>query len=199
MLDIDGALKFLALDSALVNNDGYWTRASDYSIYQDPKGMFHIFPHDANETFGPGGGGRGWSGRPGGPGGPPRRTVRTAAAAAASGMRRRRPAAAAAAAMMMGGAELDPLVGLNDATKPLRSKLLAVPALRARYMTYVQADRDEVARLEHARPARAEVPGAHRRRREDGHAQAGFVRGVLRPAWTTLKTFAERRRAFLLK
>ena len=35
---------------------------------------------------------------------------------------------------MFGGAsaELDPLVGLDDPTKPLRSKLLAVPALRER-------------------------------------------------------------------
>ena len=56
MLDVDGALKFLALEVALVNNDGYWTRASDYSIYLDTKGMFHLFPHDANETL-PGGGG----------------------------------------------------------------------------------------------------------------------------------------------
>ena len=31
ILDIDGALWFLALDNALVNGDGYWTRASDYS------------------------------------------------------------------------------------------------------------------------------------------------------------------------
>ena len=38
----------------------------------------------------------------------------------------------------MGNATLDPLIGLNDAAKPLRSKLLAVPALRARYMTYVR-------------------------------------------------------------
>ena len=71
MLDIDGALKFLALDIALVNSDGYWTRASDYSIYQDPKGVFHVLPHDANETFGPGGG-RGMGGPGpdrGGPGG----------------------------------------------------------------------------------------------------------------------------------
>jgi hypothetical protein len=35
-------------------------------------------------------------------------------------------------------AALDPLVGLDDATKPLRSKLLAVPALRARYVGYVR-------------------------------------------------------------
>jgi len=62
MLDVDGALKFLALENVLVNNDGYWVRASDYSIYQDTKGRFHVFPHDANETFSVGGG-------PGGPGG----------------------------------------------------------------------------------------------------------------------------------
>ncbi len=51
MLDLDEVLWFLALDCALVNNDGYWTRASDYSIYLDPKGKFHILPHDANETL----------------------------------------------------------------------------------------------------------------------------------------------------
>ena len=55
ILDIDGALRFLALDNVLVNNDGYWTRASDYNIYLDPKGQFHVFPHDANETYGPSG------------------------------------------------------------------------------------------------------------------------------------------------
>ncbi|HMJ92158.1 MAG TPA: CotH kinase family protein, partial [Candidatus Acidoferrum sp.] len=63
LLDIDGALKFLALDNALINNDGYWVRTSDYDIYQDEKGRFHILPQDANETFtkpgGPGFGGRG--------------------------------------------------------------------------------------------------------------------------------------------
>jgi hypothetical protein len=31
LLDIDGALKFLALDDALVNSDGYWTRASAWT------------------------------------------------------------------------------------------------------------------------------------------------------------------------
>src|SRR6185436_3302851 len=71
ILDVDGALKFLALDNALINGDGYWIRTSDYSIYEDEKGRFHIIPQDANETFsrpgGPGfGGGRG---RPGGFGG----------------------------------------------------------------------------------------------------------------------------------
>ena len=38
MLDVDGALKFLALDVALVNSDGFWARASDYSIYRTRRG-----------------------------------------------------------------------------------------------------------------------------------------------------------------
>jgi len=60
-LDIDGALKFLALENVLINSDGYWVRSSDYNLYQDERGRFHIIPYDANETFrapeGPGMGG----------------------------------------------------------------------------------------------------------------------------------------------
>lgn len=63
LLDIDGALRFLAVENALINNDGYWVRTSDYDLYQDEKGRFHILPYDANETFstpgGPGFGGPG--------------------------------------------------------------------------------------------------------------------------------------------
>ncbi|MFO0783582.1 MAG: CotH kinase family protein [Phycisphaerales bacterium] len=124
-LDIDGVLWFLALDVASANEDGYWVRSSDYSLYKDPEGVFHVIPHDMNEAFksammgppGPPGmrGPRGRPGEPGAPGQPPR---------------------------MAGNAEsmitLDPLVGLDDAAKPLRSKLLAVPALRQRYLSYVK-------------------------------------------------------------
>jgi hypothetical protein len=60
-LDIDGVLRFLALENALINSDGYWVRSSDYDLYQDERGRFHIVPYDANETFrapeGPGLGG----------------------------------------------------------------------------------------------------------------------------------------------
>ena len=49
ILDVDATLKFLAVDVALVNSDGFWTRASDYSIYEDEKGRFHVIPHDMNE------------------------------------------------------------------------------------------------------------------------------------------------------
>jgi len=65
MLDIDGVLKFLALENALINSDGYWTRASDYLLYRDEKGIFHVIPYDANETFRSAGG----PGMPGGRGG----------------------------------------------------------------------------------------------------------------------------------
>ena len=108
MLDIEGALKFLALDNALVNNDGYWIRTSDYSIYEDEKGRFHLIPQDANETFSlPEGQGMGPGPRRGG--GP-----------------------------TINGVELDPLLRAGDASKPLLNKLLAVPALKARYLGYVR-------------------------------------------------------------
>ena len=141
MLDIDGTLWFLALDNALVNNDGYWVRASDYSIFRDEQGKFHIIPHDTNETFqsnagfGPPGGGFGRGGRGFGP----RRWTGTwwtgrpwrwpwPGSGSKPGQRR----------LGASGIELDPLVGLNDAGKPLRSRLLAVPALRARYLDHVR-------------------------------------------------------------
>jgi hypothetical protein len=50
-LDLEGALWFLALENVFINSDGYWTRASDYELYQDAKDRFHLVPYDANETF----------------------------------------------------------------------------------------------------------------------------------------------------
>ncbi len=73
ILDIEGALTFLALDIASVNMDGYWTRGSDYSLYLDPDKKFHVIPHDMNEAFGammgppPGMMGGLFGGPPGGP------------------------------------------------------------------------------------------------------------------------------------
>src|SRR5690606_24659440 len=73
-LDIDSALWFIAVDSVLLDGDGYLSRASDYAIYLDPRGRFHLHPHDSNESFGLSGGPgvqrRGRGGR-GGPGAPP--------------------------------------------------------------------------------------------------------------------------------
>jgi hypothetical protein len=166
LLDIDGALKFLAIEVALVNSDGYWTRASDYNLYRDLKGRFHIVPHDVNEALG------GEGGRGGGFGG------------------------------ARGGAELDPLVGLNDPSKPLRSKLLAVPALRQRYLGYMREIADKSLDWNVLAPL---VQTSHRLIAADVKTDtrklsdlAGFEAGIAATG-NPLKAFVERRRAFLLE
>ncbi|HTN74906.1 MAG TPA: CotH kinase family protein, partial [Pirellulaceae bacterium] len=103
MLDIDGVLWFLALDNGLINSDGYWVRASDYSIFLDDKGIFHVIPHDMNEAFhamggGFGGRGPGMAARPGGPGGQ-------------GGPGGRGPGGPGGGPGAAGGFALDPLVG----------------------------------------------------------------------------------------
>ena len=60
VMDVDEVLRFLALDVALVNNDGYWRDGSDFNVYLNAAGRFLITPHDANEGFRTGG--RGGSG-----------------------------------------------------------------------------------------------------------------------------------------
>ncbi|WP_439623774.1 CotH kinase family protein [Gemmata sp.] len=190
--DVDELLWFLALDVALINCDGYWIRASDYTIYLDEKGKFHFVPHDMNEAFRPAGGpgmGGGGPGGAGGPGGgfvmrlPPPGEVLPPPIQDVLGltddqkkkladlqkdvdasleklltdpqkkqlkeMRDRGPGGFGPPGGGPGGGpggtggraigvELDPLVGLDDTRKPLRSKVLAVPALRAKYLENVR-------------------------------------------------------------
>lgn len=184
MCDVDELLWFLALDVGLMNSDGYWVRASDYSIYLDKQDKFHFIPHDMNEAFrpahggpggprgpgGPGGGGRGGfrggrgpeggpgggrggggpdrggfgggrdggrgpGGRFGGPGGPP------GSGPGGPPDGGRGPGGPPDGGRGPGGPEsngppagLDPLVALEDPTKPLRSKVLAVPKYREQYL-----------------------------------------------------------------
>ncbi len=168
MLDIDEALWFLALDNALINCDGYWIRASDYAIFRDDKGVFHIIPHDMNEAFqpamgpgmgGPGGGmfgggpggrgpggsrpgeGRPGEGRPPGEGAPgadrPGEGVRPPREGR-PGEGRPREGGPGGGGPRGGNVELDPLVGLTDKSKPLRSRLLAVPSLKEKYLAHVK-------------------------------------------------------------
>jgi hypothetical protein len=66
IFDIDGALRFLAVDNALQNSDGYWARNSDYSLYRDEDGRFHVTAYDANEALREGMNMRGFGGRGGG-------------------------------------------------------------------------------------------------------------------------------------
>ncbi len=193
LANVDELLWFLALDVALINGDGYWVRASDYSIYLDEKGKFHFVPHDMNEAFRPAGGPG--MGGPGGPGGgfmrmpppgdilpPPvqdvlRLTDEQKKQLAAlqkdvdanleklltedqrkqlKEMRERGPGGGPGGpggfgppgggpggpggpgGGARGGVDLDPLVSADDARKPLRSKVLAVPALKAKYLECVR-------------------------------------------------------------
>ena len=186
VLDVEGVLKFLALENALVNTDGYWARASDYNIYQDERGQFHVIPHDVNEAFeeenfgaGPA---RGFAPPPGMPPLPP-------------GM-------AFPANFGRATVELDPLIGLDDSSKPLRSRLLAVPSLRAKYLGYVRDIADKWLDWRTLEPmARryqaliAESVKADTKKLYSFEAfQSSLANGD-----ESLRSFVERRRAFLLK
>ena len=195
LLNVDGALRFLAIENALVNTDGYWTRASDYNIYLDEQGRVHVLPHDMNEAFeeeggGPGGRGRG---RGGPPGGPPFQLP--------PGIQLP-PGFQFPLTFGLAGVELDPLVGLDDTSKPLRSKLLAVPALRARYLGYVREIADKwldwrtLEPLVHRYQAviAADVKADTRKLYTTEQFTSGVDRGD-----DSLKSFADRRRVYLLK
>jgi spore coat protein CotH len=190
LLDIDGALKFLAIEVALVNSDGYWARASDYNIYQDTKGRFHLIPHDTNEALASEGGGPGRGGR--GRGGPPQLPPGIPLP----------PGMAFPAAFGQAGADLDPLVGVGDASKPLRSRLLAVPALRARYLGYVREIAEQWLDWRTLEPlvtryqsVIAEEVAADTRKLYTTEA----FRSAVAEDEESLKHFVDERRAFLLK
>lgn len=154
MLDVNNTLKFLALENVVVNSDGYWSKGSDYSLYLDPGGRFHIIPYDVNTTF--------------------------------------------VAASRFGSVTLDPLEAMYDPSKPLASKLLAVPALRARYLGYVREIATKWLDWNTLGPV---VARYHRLIdadvRTDARRLYSYEEFVAGP--DTLRAFAERRRAFLLE
>jgi hypothetical protein len=182
-LDIDGVLWFLALDTALLNSDGYWTRASDYTLFEDAAGVFHLVPHDMNEAFGLARMGGPPGGFPGGPGGP------------------RGPGD--------GGVALDPLVAIDDPGKPLRAGLLGIPEPRRRYLDHVRTiARDRLA-WEEVGPLVArwralieEAVRADTRKLSSTEAFLAMTAPDPAPATgdrpATLRDLLDRRRAFLL-
>ena len=110
--------------------------------------------------------------------------------------------------------ELDPLVAATDASKPLLSKLLAVPALRARYLGYVQdiatkgLDWNKLGPL--ARSYQALISADVKADTRKLDSWDAFTRGIEDEKSTdsppgsgrstiSLKAFADLRRAFLLK
>ena len=213
LLNIDGALKFLAVEMALVNSDGYWTRASDYNIYLDPKGQVHVIPHDMNEALMNEGMGRGGRGRRGGPppdlgrGGPPDGQGAMPVPPPAGGgpppdfVFRGGPGGRGFGPFG-GGPDLDPLIGLTDPTKPLRSKLLAVPSLRARYLSYVRdiaQRRLDWSKLEPmVKEYQALIDEDVKTDTRKLYSYEAFKNGISGTE-DSLQRFIERRREFLLK
>ncbi len=220
ILDIDSVLWFLALEVVLVNNDGYWVRASDYSLFRDAKGRFHLFPHDMNETFAANAGGPGGMRGPGGPGGPGagQGGGQGGGQGAGPGGGPGGPGGGRAGARTR-GVELDPLVAIDDPRKPLRSRLLAVPALRERYLAKVRTIAEEALDWSKLAPVvagyrelvEAEIEADTRKlssidafRAQTSDAKptadgdAGDTGGGPRRGGDTLRAFVEGRRAFLL-
>ena len=113
----------------------------------------------------------------------------------------------------MKGVELDPLLSANDPTKPLLSKLLAVPELRDRYLGYIRdiaekwLDWEKLGPIVRGYAALIEEDvKADTRKLESTDAFQRSVEGTSEAAQTergpgreiSLKTFAEQRRAYLL-
>jgi hypothetical protein len=200
VLDVDGALKFLALEMALVNSDGYWARASDYNIYQDERGRFHVLPHDFNEALADeGGGGRGGRGGRRG-GGPPPGFQPPPGFTPPPGFPPV-PPGGFPATFGQAGADLDPLVGLDDVNKPLRSRLLAVPALREKYLGYVREIADKWLDWRTLEPLvtqyQSVIAEAVKTDTRKLYTTDAFIEEVA-ASETSLKRFVEARRAFLL-
>jgi hypothetical protein len=160
-LDVDAYLRFLALDNAMANGDGFYARVADYSLYRHTDGRFHFVFHDANEMFNTGGRGG-------------------------------------------GGAQLNPLVAQHDANKPIISKVLAVPALRARYLehlrTIAETSLDWKAVGPLVRQYRDLIAADVARDTRKLFSTDDFLYGTSdEPASGTLRSFFEARRAFLLE
>jgi hypothetical protein len=111
-----------------------------------------------------------------------------------------------------GGVELDPLVSVSDTSKPLLSKLLAVPSLRTRYLGYVRdiaenwLDWNKLGPLATQYQALiADAVKADTRKLDSTEAFLNSLGGDAQSAGgpsgqqpSGLKSFLEKRRAFLL-
>ncbi len=211
LLDIDGALRFLALDVTFLNGDGFWTRSSDYSIAEDNTGRLHVIPHDMNETFSFGGGPGG--GRGGAFGGRPGRGQNVGGSASFVDAPRGAPAVGQGLPLPSGpggmggrgargdGVKTDPLISATNETAALASKLLAVPALRAKYLGYVRElattwlDWSRLGPL--AERYHALIDADVKRDTRKLESYDAFAASLTADA-RSLKAFADQRRAYLL-
>lgn len=188
LLDVDAALRFLAVDNALMNSDGFYTRASDYSLYVDAKGRFRFVTHDANESLRPiERGGGGW---------------------------RRRDQLSSTTPPPAGSVALDPLAGSRDQDKALLYRLLLVPEYKQKYLGYVHDVAERWLNWEQfgavAQRYQAVIADDVRQDVRKLYSTQAFSSGLLsdvQEVYTgpvtapgmSLKTFVEQRRAFLLQ
>lgn len=98
--------------------------------------------------------------------------------------------------------ELDPLVGMDDATKPLRSRLLQVPALREKYLGFVRQLASEMT-WEKMGPIverqRALIVGEVEKDTRKPFTTDAFYRDTASEPTGTLRQFFERRSKYLLE
>jgi hypothetical protein len=110
------------------------------------------------------------------------------------------------------GVALDPMIGMNDAAKPLRSKLLAVPALREKYLKYVREIAETWFDWKRLSPVvdqyvsliEKEVAADTRKLDTTAAFRAGIYKGEKAEANSqghrmSLQEFMEQRRAYLMK
>ena len=188
ILDVQGCLWFLAVDVALSNSDGYWTRASDYNIFMNEAGKFHILPHDMNEAFRGGstrgGGGRTQKGKQGG---------RSRRSGGGGGFGRG------------GGPTLDPLYGVDQERMPLRSVLLNHPEYQQQYLMYLR-EIAEMLKWDNIGPQVAMVRELLKEQVENDTRKLSSLEAFLQATnpdepdedSSSLRAFAEKRSAFLL-
>jgi hypothetical protein len=99
---------------------------------------------------------------------------------------------------------LDPLVGLDNDRTPLRSKLLAVPALKDRYLAAMRTIAEDSMDWEQLGPIVADYRELVEEHVEADTKNLGNTDGFLRATAEgggpgSLRDFLERRRDFLLK
>jgi hypothetical protein len=103
-----------------------------------------------------------------------------------------------------GGSQLSPLVAQNDATKPIISKVLAVPSLRARYLGYIREIAEKSLDWNAVRPVvqqyRDLIADDVARDTRKLFSTDAFVSATAdEPTPGTLRSFFENRRTFLLQ
>ena len=106
--------------------------------------------------------------------------------------------------LSMGRAELSPLVGQNDTSKPIIAKVLAVPALRAKYLGYVREIAEKSLDWNAIGPVvkqyRDLIAADVARDTRKLYSTEDFLSATAdEPTYGTLRSFFEGRRAFLLR